>query len=60
MYTFGPFLEGLLGDHYWIGVVDYYRRYSWSFFTDTKSQLPKKMAEFLDKMTSCGTLSKNL
>ena len=41
--TTGPFPESLIGDRYWIGVVDDYSRYSWSLFTKTKLQLPKKM-----------------
>ena len=32
--TTGPFPEILIGNSYWIGVVDDYSRYSWSFFTE--------------------------
>ena len=28
----GTFLERLIGNRYWIGVVDNYSRYYWSFF----------------------------
>ena len=28
VYATGPFLESLIGDWFWIGVVDNYRRYS--------------------------------
>ena len=41
--TTGPFTEILIGNRYWVGVVDDYSRYSWSFFTKTKSQLLEKM-----------------
>ena len=56
----GPFLNILIGDWYWISVVDNYSRYSWSLFTKTKSQLPKKMEKCIEKMTSCGTPAKYL
>ena len=45
--TTDPFLESLTENRYWIGVSEDYRRYSWSFFTKTKSQLPKNMEDFL-------------
>ena len=51
----GPLPESLIGDQYWIDIVDNYSRYSWSFFTKTKSQLPKKMEYFFKNMTSRGT-----
>ena len=56
----GPFLEILIVNSYCIGVVDNYRRYFWSFFTKTKSQVPKKMEGFFENMTSHGTPSKYL
>ena len=56
--TTGPFTESLIENLYWIGVVDDYSRYSWSFFTKTKSRLLKNMEEFLKKMTSRGTAVK--
>ena len=40
--TAGPFSKRLVGNWYWIGVVEYYSHYSWSLFTKTKSQLLKK------------------
>ena len=46
--------EGFIGNRYWVGLVENYRRYSWIFFIKTKLQLPKKMEEFLEKMTSHG------
>ena len=39
----GPFPDILIRNRYWIGVVDYYSCYLWSFFTQTKLQMPKKM-----------------
>ena len=51
----GPFPDSLIEDWYWIGVVDNYSRYLWRLFMKTKSQLPKKMEEFFDKMMSRGT-----
>ena len=51
----GPFLESLIGNQYWIGIVDDCSRYSWSFSKKTKSQLPKNMVEFFKNMTSPGT-----
>ena len=51
----GPFTDILIGNRYWIGVVDDYSRFSWSLFTKTKSQLPKKIEEFFKNMTSHGT-----
>ena len=41
--TIAPFPESLVGDWYWIGIVDNYNHYSWSFSTKSKPQLPKKM-----------------
>ena len=32
--TTGTFLDSVIGNRYWIGVVDNYSRYSWSFFTE--------------------------
>ena len=58
--TTGPFSESLIGNWYWIVVVDNYKRYSWSFFTKTNDQLPKNMEEFFEKMTSRGTPVKYL
>ena len=49
VYTAGPFTDILIGNWYWIGVVDDYSRYSWSFFTKTKLQLPKKRVRVLRK-----------
>ena len=46
--------ENLIGKQYWIGVVDDNSRSSWSFFTKTKSQLPKNMEEFFEKMMPHG------
>ena len=45
--TNGPFPEILIGNWYWIGIVDNYSRYYWSLFTKTKSQLPKIWKSFL-------------
>ena len=41
--TTGLFLESLIRNWYWIGVVDECSRYSWIFFTNTKLQLRNKM-----------------
>ena len=41
-----PLPENLIGNRYWIGVLDDYGRYYWRLFTKTKSQLSKEMAEF--------------
>ena len=49
--TTGLFRDILIGNQYWIGVVDNYSRYSWILFTKTKYQLPKNMEEFFEKMT---------
>ena len=45
--TNGAFPKSLTGICYYICVVDDYRNYSWSFFIKKKSQIPKKMEEFL-------------
>ena len=58
--TTGQLPEILIGNNYCISVVDDYRRYSWGFFTKTKSQIPKKMEEFFEKMTPRGTPVKYL
>ena len=58
--TTGPFLESLIDNRYWIDVVDDYSHYSYSFFTKTKSQLPKNMKEFFKNMTSRETPVKYL
>ena len=58
--TTGPLPEILIGNRYWICVVEDYRCYSWSFLTKTKSQIPKNIEEFFDKMTSRGTPVKYL
>ena len=47
--------ESLIGNRYWIGVVDNYICYLWSFFTIKKSQLPNKMDDTFEKMTPSGT-----
>ena len=52
--TNGPFPESLIGNHYCITIMEYYSRYSWSFFTMTKSQLLKKMEEFFEKWHHAG------
>ena len=44
----GPFPESLIDNRYWIGVVDDYRNYSWSF-TKTNGQLPQKTEELFQK-----------
>ena len=54
MDTTDPFPEVFIGNRYWIGVVDNYSCYSWSFFTKTKSQL-KNMESFFSDMMPCGT-----
>ena len=54
----GTFTESLIGNWYWIGLVDNYSCYSWSLFMNTKSQLTKKTEEFFENMTSGGTLVK--
>ena len=36
VYMAGPFQEILIGNRYWIGVVDGCICYSWSFFMKTK------------------------
>ena len=59
MDTTGPFSESLIGNRYWIGVVDDYSCYLWSFFTK-KSQLPKYMEDFFEEMTLHGTPVKYL
>ena len=60
LYMNGPFTESLIGNWYWIEVVDDYSRYSWSFSTKTKSQLTKKMEDFFKIMKSRGTSVKYL
>ena len=54
------FLESLIENWYWIGVVDDQRHYSQIFFMNTKSQLLKKMEQFFKKMTSYVTSVKYL
>ena len=39
----GPFPESLIGNRYWVGIVDDHSRCYRSFFTKTELQLPKKM-----------------
>ena len=46
VYTTGTFPKILIGNWYWIGVVDHYSHYSCIFFTKTKLQLTKKMEHF--------------
>ena len=58
--TTGTFPESLISNRYWIGLVDYYNRHSFIFFTKTKSQLPKNVEEFFKKMASLGALVKYL
>ena len=60
MDTTAPFPENLIGNWYWIGVVDNYSRYSWGLFKKKSSQLTKNMEELFDKMASCGTPIKYL
>ena len=47
--TTGTLSESLIENRYCIGVVDDYRRYSWILLTKTKSQLPKKWNNYLEK-----------
>ena len=56
----GPFPERLIGNWYWISIVEDCSCYSWIFFTKTKSQLPKKMEYLFENMTSRGTSFKYL
>ena len=49
VYTTGPFPEILVGNRYWINVVDDYSRYSWIFFAKRKSPQPKKIVGFFEK-----------
>ena len=44
--TTGPFPEILIGNQYWIGVLDNYSCYSWSFFTKKKASNDKKEGRF--------------
>ena len=55
-----PYPASLIGNWYWIGVVDDFSRYYWSFFKNTKLQLPNKMEDLVKKMTSRGTPVKHL
>ena len=41
--TTSPFTESLIGNRYWIGIVNYYSCYYCIFLMMTKSQLLKKM-----------------
>ena len=36
VYRTGPFPESLIANWCWIGIVDYYSRYSWGFLTKPK------------------------
>ena len=47
--TNGSLPESLFGNRYCIGVLDDYIHYYWRLFTKTRSQPPKKMAEFFLK-----------
>ena len=58
--TTGPFLENLIGNWYWIIVVDNYSLFSWNLFLKTKYQLPKKIEGFFENMTSRGAPVKYL
>ena len=44
----GPFPEILIGNWYWIGLVDNCGNYYWGVFTKTKLQLKKKMDELFE------------
>ena len=41
-----PLPESIIGNHYFVVVVYDYSHYSWSLFTNTKSQPTKKMTRF--------------
>ena len=43
----GPFPESLIGKSYWIGVLDYYSRYSWGFFTKKNQSCKRKRSFFI-------------
>ena len=47
--TTGPFPDILIGNQYWIDVVDNCSHYFWIFFADTKLQFPKKIEKFSKK-----------
>ena len=54
------FTESLIGNWFWIGVLDDHNRYSRSFFMKIKLQLSNKMEELFKNMTSLGTPVKYL
>ena len=58
--TTGSFPESLIGNRYWIDVVEKYNCYYWSLFMKIKHQLPKEMADFPEKTIPHGTLVKYL
>ena len=57
--TTGTFLDSLIGNGYWIGVVDCCSHYYKRFFTKTRLQMLNKI-EIFKNMTSCGTPVKYL
>ena len=50
----GPLPKSLVGKRYWIGVVDDYNRYSWSFFTKKSLNLKKRWKMFLRRCRHVG------
>ena len=60
VYKTGPFPYSLIGNWYWIVVVDNYSCYYGSFLTKNQLKLSKKMGYFFRKMTSRGTPVKYL
>ena len=52
--TTSAFPKSLIGNRYWICILDDCSHYSWSFFTKTKSQLPKRMKYFLIRWRHMG------
>ena len=56
----GTFMDILIGNWYWLGVVDDHKCYSLIFFTKIKWQLPKKMEELFEKIAPRGNPVKYL
>ena len=56
----GPYKKSILGNDYWILVVDDYTGKSWSFFVKKKSQLASKIEDLLTKLKTAEYVTKFL
>lgn len=56
----GPYKKSIIGNNYWVLVVDEYSSKSWSYFVSKKSELASKVTELVTQLLAAGYLPKYL